>query len=160
MTECNITTNGCQPNVDRCDVECSSDPDETALKQLYNTDISNNAAAAHNENDSTGRHSITQPLLAYMVYALQSATAEHVRIVVTGHFTVADITEAKQTLWSHCGGDVIGTEMPRRRDSSARSIEEAHVHGHEQTRQCRPAAGPHGRRLQPRQTTTVAPRGD
>ena len=78
--------------------------------------------------DSVGRQSITQPLLAYMVYALQSATAEHVRMVMTGHFTVADITDAKQTLWSHCGGDVIGAEMPRRRDSRVRSIEEAHVH--------------------------------
>ena len=66
-------------------------------------------------------------LLAYMAYALQSSTAEHVRTVITGHFTVADITEAKMTLWKQCGGEIIGVDMPRRRDSNARSIAEAHV---------------------------------
>ena len=114
----------------------ASDSSETALKRpigeyvapdvISDDDGSTNRVPAGDGNaDRT--ETVTQPLLAYMAYALQSSTAEHVRTVITGHFTVADITEAKMTLWKQCGGEIIGVDMPRRRDSNARSIAEAHV---------------------------------
>ena len=60
-------------------------------------------------------------------YALQSATADNVRSAVLGHCTANEIANAKQVLWQKCGGVLIGAEMPRRRDTTARTIEEAHV---------------------------------
>ena len=40
---------------------------------------------------------------------------------------MADISEAKQELWRCYGGDVIGSDMPRRRESAARPLEEANT---------------------------------
>ena len=71
---------------------------------------------------------IMQPILAYATYAMQSATVDNVRSAVLAHCTAIEIVEAKQVLWLRCGGDIIGSEMPRRRDTPARSIEEAHIH--------------------------------
>ena len=66
---------------------------------------------------------IVQSLLAFTLYALQSSIIENVRTVITGHFGVADISEAKQELWRCCGG----SDMPRRRESTARPLEEANT---------------------------------
>lgn len=66
-------------------------------------------------------------LLTYMVFALQSATSDNVLKAVTGHFTVDEIIATKNALWAECGGDVIGVEAPRRRDSTARSLQDAHT---------------------------------
>ena len=49
------------------------------------------------------------------------------RTAITGHFSVADISEAKKELWRCCGGDVINSNMPRRRESTARPLEEANT---------------------------------
>ena len=71
---------------------------------------------------------ILQPILTYITYALQSATADNVSSAILRHCAAKDIADAKQTLWERCGGDVIGVQMPRRRETHARSIEEAHVY--------------------------------
>ena len=70
---------------------------------------------------------VYQPVLAYVVYALQSATADNARSAVLGHCTANEIADAKQVLWQKCGGVLIRAEMPRRRDTTARTIEEAHM---------------------------------
>ena len=104
--------------------------DETAIKRRFGSFDSSCNIAQHDEPDdctTSQAEIIVQPLLAYVAYALQNATVENVHSAVTGHFPAADIAAAKQTLWQRCGGKVIGYEMPRRRESTMRSIEEAHV---------------------------------
>ena len=59
---------------------------------------------------------------------VQNSTSEHVRMAVTGHFTAGEIAEAKHALWSLCGGDVMGIDMPRRRESTTRPLAEANTH--------------------------------
>ena len=75
----------------------------------------------------TDRPTIVDALLSFVIYALQSATVDNVKNAVTGHFTSAEILTAKDLLWSHCKGNEIGDEMPRRRESTTRSLEDAHV---------------------------------
>ena len=69
---------------------------------------------------------LLDPLLSYMVFSLQSGTVENVRQAVLGHFSNEDIARTKDSLWTHCGSGIIG-EKPRRKDSSTRSVAEAHV---------------------------------
>ena len=69
---------------------------------------------------------IVQPLLAYIVFALQSGTVSNIKNAIIGHFTLDQIIQAKETLWAHCGNDIIG-EKQTRKDSTARSAKEAHV---------------------------------
>ena len=88
-----------------------------------NTDVNNGDGCPSDE-----RPMLVQPVLAFMVYALQNSTSEHVRMAVTGHFTAAEIAEAKHAIWSLCGGDVIGVDMPRRRESTTRPLAEANTH--------------------------------
>lgn len=69
---------------------------------------------------------IINPLLAYMWYAMQSGTASNIRDTVLGHFTLDVITEAKNDLWNNSPAELIG-DKPRRKDSTVRSEQEAHV---------------------------------
>ena len=107
------------------------DPNTTDIKQRI--EVKANQPQVHvvgnnNDNAVTGQID-TGNFLDFMVYALQNSTSEHVRMAVTGHFTAGEIAEAKHALWSLCGGDVIGVDMPRRRESTTRPLAEANTHG-------------------------------
>ena len=69
---------------------------------------------------------LMNPVLAYIVFALQSGTTENVTIAALGHFVDEQISGAKDMLWSHCGPQVIGKKSGRK-GSSARSVAEAHI---------------------------------
>ena len=71
-------------------------------------------------------HVLIQPVLLYMVYALQSGTVENVKLAMVGHFTTEQISEAKDALWAHCNNDIIGKKQ-RRNDSNSRSVGESHI---------------------------------
>ena len=70
---------------------------------------------------------LLQLILAHATYALQSANVGNVRSAVIEHCSANEIAKAKQELWLRCSGDIFGADMPRRRDTSARTIEEAHL---------------------------------
>ena len=76
--------------------------------------------------NGTVGNAIVQPVLAYMVFALQSGTITNIKNAIIGHFTLDQIIQAKDTLWLHCGNEVIG-EKQKRKESNSRSAKEAHV---------------------------------
>lgn len=100
------------------------DTDQTLRKQGIeeNSDPMRN----HISVDSTPTDVLLEPLLAYTVFSLQSATCEHVRRAVLGHFTNEQIVAAKDALWTKCDHQIIG-DKPRRRDSLSRPEKEAHL---------------------------------
>ena len=67
-----------------------------------------------------------QPVLAYMVFALQSGSVSNIKNAIMGHFTTEQIYEGKDTLWSHCDITLIGDKQSWK-DSTVRSAKEAHV---------------------------------
>ena len=69
---------------------------------------------------------IVQPMLTYIVYALQSGTADKVKNAVLGYFANDQIQGAKDCLWENCNTPIIGDKQ-RRKDSSVRSDKEANV---------------------------------
>ena len=70
---------------------------------------------------------VLQPLLAYIICSMQSATIDNIRKATLGYFTPAQILEAKDALWENSDCEIIG-EKPRRKSSNARHEEEAHLH--------------------------------
>ena len=69
---------------------------------------------------------LLQPLLAYMLFSLQSGTVDKVKLAVIGYFTDQQIHDAKESLWTHCGPSLIGKKQQRRNNNS-RSIKEANT---------------------------------
>ena len=69
---------------------------------------------------------VVNPMLSYVVFALQSGTVGNIKNAVLGHFTPDQITEAKSILWETCGTDALG-EQVNRRDGPTRSGAEANV---------------------------------
>ena len=69
---------------------------------------------------------LIQPVLSYLVYALQSGTVDNVKLAAIGYFTDDQIGEAKDALWNHCGSEIIGNK-PKRKESQSRSVREAHI---------------------------------
>ena len=51
---------------------------------------------------------LLQPILAYILFSLQSGTQENVKSAILNQFTDGEITEAKEALWKCCGTYVIG----------------------------------------------------
>ena len=69
---------------------------------------------------------LLQPLLAYILFSLQSGSVDKVKLAVIGYFTDQQIHDAKESLWAHCGPSVIGKKQQRRNNNS-RSIKEANT---------------------------------
>lgn len=63
--------------------------------------------------------SINDALLSYITYALQSGSKENIHRAVLGHFTPADIHDAKAKLWNKCDTKMLGP-MKSRKGSSSR----------------------------------------
>ena len=83
-------------------------------------------AATPNEEDNIPEVSIVNPLLAYMLFALQSGTAENVRQAVIAHFPLNAVLDAKTALWDACDNVILGDKL-KRKDSQTRTELEAHV---------------------------------
>ena len=67
---------------------------------------------------------LLQPLVAYVVFSLQSGTREDIKHAVLEHFTPDQISDAKDALWEHCDTSIIGKKI-NRNDSTGRSKAEA-----------------------------------
>jgi hypothetical protein len=104
--------------------------DDTSVKEIGDHPGENENATETNQYRTNiptpGNKLISNPLLAYMVFALQSGTSENVKNAVLGHFTEDVIIAAKDVLWKFCGNSIIG-EKCRRKDSMTRTEKEAHV---------------------------------
>ncbi len=70
---------------------------------------------------------IVNPVLAYIVFAMDSGTMTNVRNAVLGHFTLEQVIQAKHALWDSCGSDTLGEQHLNRRDGPTRTGLEAHV---------------------------------
>ena len=64
----------------------------------------------HNE---TNEEVLLDPVLAYTVYGIISRADENTRSALVGHFFNAQIRDARNALWDHCGTTFIG-EKPSR----------------------------------------------
>ncbi len=69
---------------------------------------------------STDDVPICDPLLAYISFAMNSATGDNIKKAVLGYFTPDTIFNARDNLWDVCPIDVIGVRK-RRNDLSTRS---------------------------------------
>ena len=67
-----------------------------------------------------------EPLLAYILFSLQSSTSENISKAVLGHFTPEQIFNAKEVLWGKCDVKVLGQKV-RRRGSNVRSEQDANL---------------------------------
>ncbi len=86
--------------------------------------VSSNEFAEHLQVDMSGRNieannasvadSIRDPLLAYIIYALNSGARDNIRRAVLGFFSADVIHCAKDKLWAHCGNEILGPCPPRR----------------------------------------------
>ncbi len=64
--------------------------------------------------------------MAYIKYGLQGSKGYNVRRAVLGKFNAEHILVAKRKLWDYCGEEKLG-EFQRQKDSSGRSVKEAHL---------------------------------
>ena len=71
-------------------------------------------------------YNINNPLLAYIVFSMQSGTAEKIKTVICAHFIMEDIIKAKDKLWDVSDLSIIGARK-RRRDGSINSEKQSHV---------------------------------
>ena len=69
---------------------------------------------------------LIQPVIAYIVFSMQSGSLENIRNATLGFFTETDINMAKDDLWVHCGTKIIG-EKKKRKETAVRSVKEANV---------------------------------
>mgnify|MGYP006953832924 CR=1 FL=1 len=77
-------------------------------------------------NAASNRTMLLQPLLAYIMFSLQSGTSENVKNAVLGRFTDVEIIEVKDALWNFCDNNIIGV-VKNRKKSVSRLESEAHV---------------------------------
>lgn len=83
-------------------------------------DINNGA------DDTHGKVTINEPLLAYITFALQTGTVENVKKAVIGFFTAEQIVRAKNVLWKNVHSVAIGKNVSRK-SSNVRTEQEANV---------------------------------
>jgi len=69
---------------------------------------------------------IEDPLLAYVLFAMQSGSADLIKKAVAGHFSMDQVITAKNILWANCEDTIIG-DKKRRRDSHVKSSKESHI---------------------------------
>ena len=66
-------------------------------------------------------------LLSYASSAVQNSAIENIKSAILEHFSLQEISNAKDILWEKCDVTIIGDKL-KRRDSSVRSEKEANVH--------------------------------
>ena len=69
---------------------------------------------------------LLQPMLAYIVFAMQRGSIDKIKTVILSNFTEQQIIEAKDNLWRHCGTTIIG-EKRCRKTTTSRTDLHAHV---------------------------------
>lgn len=69
---------------------------------------------------------ICDPVLAYVVFAMNSGTQEAIKNAVLGHFTSVQILTAKNALWTNVDNETIG-KLINRKTTQTRKVEEANV---------------------------------
>ena len=89
-------------------------------------DDNRQSATTPNEEDNIPEISVVNPLLAYMLFALQSGTAENVRQAVIAHFPLNAVLNAKTALWDACDNVILGDKL-KSKDSQTKTELEAHV---------------------------------
>ena len=89
-------------------------------------DDNRQSAGTHNEEDNIPEVSVVNPLLAYMLFALQSGTAENVRQAVIAHFPLNAVLNAKTALWDACDNVILGDKL-KSKNSQTKTELEAHV---------------------------------
>jgi hypothetical protein len=83
----------------------------------------------NSDRDSRSKPDMTpviQPVLMYIAMSMMTSTCESIKKAVLGFFTLPQIVEAKNCLWSLGDTEVLGSKTSRR-DSNIRSEAEAHV---------------------------------
>ena len=107
--------------------------DQTSVKQALRRSSGRDKGSTNSANNSdvnlgsVNKDTILlDPLLSYVVFALQSGSVEIVKNAVLGYFSNVDINLTKDLLWSHCGTEGIG-EKPKRKGSNLRSEAEANL---------------------------------
>jgi len=76
--------------------------------------------------DPTLDTTINNALLSYIIFSMQSGTAEKIRSVVQATFTIDDIIISKDMLWAAADLSVIG-DRKRRRDGPNKSEKDSHT---------------------------------
>lgn len=69
---------------------------------------------------------VNNALLAYILYSMQSGTAEKIKSIVRTHFAIDDIIIAKDKLWDAADQSIIGPRK-RRRDGTIKSEKHSHA---------------------------------
>ena len=72
------------------------------------------------------RPTINNAILSYIVYSMQSGTAEKIKSVICGHFSLDDIINAKDDLWRIADNTIIGGRKTRR-DGAINSEKKSHA---------------------------------
>ena len=88
-------------------------------------DDNRHSATTPSEEDNIPEFSVDNPLLAYMLFALQSGTVENVGQAVIAHFPINSVLDAKTALWDACDIVTLGDKL-KRNDSQTRTELEAH----------------------------------
>ena len=96
------------------------DNDNVNMVTNESTSEGGNSSVSH-KPDGCG---IANTVLAYIQYGISSATPDNIVEVACSHFSLEEITHAKNKLWSECE---LGTPPPRN-NSRGRKALEAHVH--------------------------------
>ena len=89
-------------------------------------DSNNNSANISNESTDSNNDEqeiIVNTLLAYACYSISCATADNTRALMSSHFTIDEICDAKELLWTRCNlGETIN-----RKNTKIRTAKEAHI---------------------------------
>ena len=72
------------------------------------------------------RNVVIQPILAFIVYAMQSGTIDSIRKTIVNFYPLEAIIEAKNKLWYVCDTGIIGDKC-NRKDTVSRTQREAHT---------------------------------
>ena len=69
---------------------------------------------------------LIEPVIACIVFSMQSGTFDNIKNATLGAFTEAEISSAKDDLWTHCESRIIG-EKKRRKETSSHTIKVANI---------------------------------
>ncbi len=75
--------------------------------------------------NASGNTTINNALLSYIVFSMQSGTADKIRSVVQARFTLDDIILSKDMLWAVASQSIVG-DRKRRRDGTNKSEKDSH----------------------------------
>ena len=75
--------------------------------------------------ETVSKDPMNNALLAYILYSMQSGTAEKIKSIVCTHFAIDDVITAKDMLWDATDQSIIGPEK-RSRDGTIKSEKHSH----------------------------------